>query len=106
MNKDNYTKEEVKMLIKAFHLDALEGVYSKDDLNFCNSWISSNLDKVERPDSPVFGLRQEVIYDVGDKEVVFEITEVNHKKSSYKLRSKDLIKPISLQVDWSEIDNL
>jgi len=104
MNKDTYTKEEVKILIKAFHLDSLQGVYSKEDLNFCKSWISDNLDKTEE-DAPRLTPRDEVVYEVGDKDVVFTVMEVDYRNKSYKMRSKDLIKPISLNVHWSEVDN-
>lgn len=106
MNKKNYTTEEVETLIKAFHLDSLKGDYKKEDYIFCKKWIESNLHKVDEVDSPRLSPREEVIYEIGDKDVVFIVMEVNYKNKSYKLRSKDLVKPISLQVDWSEIDNL
>ena len=44
MNKETYTKNEVKMLIKAFHLDSVQGRYSKELLEFCDKWIVENLD--------------------------------------------------------------
>ena len=45
-NKDKkYTEEDIKMYIKAFHLDVLEGIYSKEKLKWCNDWLKQNLNK-------------------------------------------------------------
>jgi len=43
MSKETYTKEEVITIIKAFHLDSVEGNYSKELLMFCNNWINDNI---------------------------------------------------------------
>lgn len=40
-----YSEDEVKTLIKAFHLDSVEGKYGKDLLDWCNKWLSENLYK-------------------------------------------------------------
>lgn len=40
-----FTEEDVKMYIKAFHLDVLEGIYSKEKLEWCNDWLKQNLNK-------------------------------------------------------------
>lgn len=45
MNKNTYTQEEVIILLKAFHLDSVEGCYSKKLLDFCNNWIEYNIKK-------------------------------------------------------------
>ena len=43
MDKNTYTEEEVITLLKAFHLDSVEGCYSKKLLDFCNNWIEYNI---------------------------------------------------------------
>lgn len=40
-----YTEEDIKMYIKAFHLDVLEGIYSKEKLEWCNDWLKQHLNK-------------------------------------------------------------
>jgi len=40
-----YTEEEIKIYIKAFHLDVLEGNYSKEKLEWCDNWLKENLNK-------------------------------------------------------------
>ena len=42
MEDRTYTLDEVIMLIKAFHLDTQEGIYSKELLDWCNKWIEDN----------------------------------------------------------------
>ena len=41
-SKKTYTFEEVEIFIKAFHLDVVEGRYSKELLSWCNDWIYKN----------------------------------------------------------------
>ena len=43
MSKETYTEEQLITIIKAFHLDSVEGNYSKELLMFCNNWINNNI---------------------------------------------------------------
>ena len=43
MKEKNFTTEEVIVLLKAFHLDSVEGRYSKELLDWCNNWINYNI---------------------------------------------------------------
>jgi hypothetical protein len=43
MKEKTYTKEEVIIILKAFHLDSVEGNYNKELLEWCNNWIKKNL---------------------------------------------------------------
>ena len=43
MSKETYTEEQIITIIKAFHLDSVEGNYSKELLMFCNNWINNNV---------------------------------------------------------------
>lgn len=43
MSKETYTEEQVITIIKSFHLDSVEGNYSKELLMFCNNWINNNI---------------------------------------------------------------
>ena len=43
VSKETYTEEQVITTIKAFHLDSVEGNYSKELLIFCNNWINNNI---------------------------------------------------------------
>ena len=45
MADKKYTEEDIKMYIKAFHLDVLEGIYSKEKLEWCNDWLKQNINK-------------------------------------------------------------
>ena len=38
-----FTLKQVQIYIKAFHLDCLDGAYSKEHLNWCNDWIEKNI---------------------------------------------------------------
>jgi hypothetical protein len=43
MEEKNFTTEEVVVLLKAFHLDSVEGRYNKELLDWCNKWINYNI---------------------------------------------------------------
>jgi len=43
MEEKTFTAEEVIVLLKAFHLDTVEGRYSKELLDWCNNWINYNI---------------------------------------------------------------
>ncbi len=43
MEEKNFTTEQVIILIKAFHLDSVQGRYNKELLNWCNNWIDYNV---------------------------------------------------------------
>ena len=43
MKQKTFTTEEVIVLLKAFHLDSVEGRYTKELLDWCNNWIDSNV---------------------------------------------------------------
>jgi hypothetical protein len=43
MEEKNFTTEEVVVLLKAFHLDSVEGRYNKELLDWCNNWINYNI---------------------------------------------------------------
>jgi hypothetical protein len=45
MEEKNFTTEEVIVLLKAFHLDSVDGKYSKELLDWCNNWIDYNIKK-------------------------------------------------------------
>lgn len=45
MEENKFTTEEVIVLLKAFHLDSVKGQYSKELLDWCNSWIDYNIKK-------------------------------------------------------------
>jgi hypothetical protein len=38
--------EEVVILLKAFHLDSVQGRYNKELLDWCNEWIERNINEV------------------------------------------------------------
>jgi hypothetical protein len=38
-----FTKEEVIIILKAFHIDSVKGQYNKDLLAWCNNWIDNNI---------------------------------------------------------------
>lgn len=41
-----YSKEDLIMYLKAFHLDSVQGQYSIELLEWCNKWIDDNLNQV------------------------------------------------------------
>jgi hypothetical protein len=43
MEEKNFTTEEVVVLLKAFHLDSVDGKYNKELLDWCNNWINYNI---------------------------------------------------------------
>lgn len=43
MEDKKYTEEEVITILRAFHLDVLDGVYSLERLMWCNKWINENI---------------------------------------------------------------
>ena len=43
MKEKIFTIEEVIVLLKAFHLDSVNGQYSKELLDWCNNWIDYNV---------------------------------------------------------------
>ena len=43
MEEKTFTTEEVIVLLKAFHLDSVEGRYNKELLYWCNNWINYNI---------------------------------------------------------------
>lgn len=43
MEEKTFTTEEVIVLLKAFHLDSVEGRYNKELLDWCNNWINYNI---------------------------------------------------------------
>jgi len=45
MEEKNFTTEEVVVLLKAFHLDSVDGKYNKELLDWCNNWINYNIKK-------------------------------------------------------------
>ncbi len=46
MEEKNFTTEEVMVLLKAFHLDSVEGKYNKELLDWCNKWIENNIKRI------------------------------------------------------------
>ena len=38
-----FTLKELKIILKAFHLDSNCGKYNKNQLNWCNIWIQKNI---------------------------------------------------------------
>jgi len=45
MKEYKFTTEEVITLLKAFHLDSVDGRYSKSLLDWCDKWIDYNVYK-------------------------------------------------------------
>lgn len=43
MEEKNFTTEEVIVLLKAFHLDSVDGKYNKELLDWCDNWINYNI---------------------------------------------------------------
>jgi hypothetical protein len=88
MNEKTFSREEVKVLIKAFHLDSLEGRYNKDLLAWCNNWIKENVVKIE--DNPEFPISEVVFFKLKNgKYITSNGTEVttefifNHEHSIF-----------------------
>lgn len=43
MKEKTFTTEQVIVLLKSFHLDSVEGKYSKELLDWCNNWVNYNI---------------------------------------------------------------
>lgn len=43
MEEKRFTVEEVIFLLKVFHLDSVDGKYSKELLDWFNNWINYNI---------------------------------------------------------------
>lgn len=56
--------------------------------------------------APEHGPGDEVMYTITDKSQIFTVMAVNHGNQSYKLKSKNLIKPITVEVGWGELDEV
>lgn len=41
--KEKYSMDQMIVLIKAFHLDSVQGKYNKELLDWCNNWIDYNI---------------------------------------------------------------
>lgn len=46
MENKTFTSEEVSVLLKAFHLDSVNGRYSKKLLHWCNNWIDYHIKEI------------------------------------------------------------
>ena len=66
--------------------------------------LSDNVDEDEDELTPLHGVREDVWYEVNDSNVIFTIMEINYKDETYKIKSKNLAKPITLNLHWGEID--
>ena len=46
MGKKKFTTEELITNLRAFHLDSVDGCYSKELLDWCNNWIDYNVKEI------------------------------------------------------------
>lgn len=53
---------------------------------------------------PKFSPKDSMPYAITDKSIMFTVMEVNHNDRTYKIKSKNQVKPITLVVDWDELE--
>jgi len=54
--------------------------------------------------SPEYGPGDTVRHMIKDTPVAFSVMEVDHDNHEYKLTSKNLIKPVTVVIGWSELE--
>lgn len=79
-----YSKFDVRIIIKAFHLDFVRGNYNKDLLEWCENWINYNIDK--NIDFQTYFKTNNILLDKIYSEKSKDKSEESNTTSEYPLR--------------------
>jgi len=112
------TKQEVYNKIRLKILDIDEGDIDPDyyvkEIDRILYSIKTKLDNINFVDqeeeelvegiTPGHGPGDTVKYTITDRSILFKVMEVIHKDKTYKLKTKNQIKPVTVVVGWGELD--